>query len=137
MPDFEHLSKIASGLSEIPSGNFKKQVTTAEGKAKSERRSLTGRQSSWMIYDFLKISGDNGAILDFRDISKVQRKNGNVQACDTKGDEVSSAVTDRPTDNILESLYKMQVERSEDPEILVASLRPRDDIWRQENIIAD
>ena len=132
MPDFEHLLKIASGLSKISTGNFKKQVTTAEGKAKSERRSLTDRQSSWMIYDFLKISGDNGAILDFRDISKVQRKNGNVQACDKKGDEVSSAVTDRPTDNILESLYKMQVERSEEPEICVASLRPRDDIWRQE-----
>ena len=72
MPDFEHLLKIASGLSKISTGNFKKQVTTAEGKAKSERRSLTGRQSSWMIYDFLKIGGDNGAILDFRDLSQVQ-----------------------------------------------------------------
>ena len=43
--DFENLDfKIASGLKKIPPGNFKKQVTTAEGKAQSEKRSLTGKQ---------------------------------------------------------------------------------------------
>ena len=66
-----------------------------------------------MIYDFFNISGDNEAILDLRDFSKVQLNSGNVRAFDTKLDEVLSAVTDRPTDNILESLCKMQVEPSE------------------------
>ena len=41
-----------------------------------------------MIYDFYNISGDNEAILDFRDLSTVQLENGNVQAFDTKWDEV-------------------------------------------------
>ena len=41
-------------------------------------------------------------------------KNDNVQAFDTKWDEVLSALTDRPTDSMLESLYKMQVEKSEE-----------------------
>ena len=57
-----------------------------------------------MIYDFFEISGDNEAILDFRDLLKVQSKNDNVQAFDTKWDEVLSAVTDRPTTTFLESL---------------------------------
>ena len=75
MPDFENLYlKIASGLSKISTGNFKKLITTAEGKAQSEKISLTSRQSSWMNYNFLKISGDNGAILDFRDLSKSPMK---------------------------------------------------------------
>ena len=41
-----------------------------------------------MIYDFFKISGDYEAILDFRDSSNVQKKNDNVQAFDTKWEEV-------------------------------------------------
>ena len=104
--------KIASGLRKILTGNFKKQVTTAESKGLSEKGSLAGRQIAWMIYDVFKIRGDNGTILDFRDFSRVQLKNDNVQAFETQWGEVASAVTDEPTDSILESLYKMQVEKS-------------------------
>ena len=45
---------------------------------------------------------------------KVQSENDNGQAFDPKWDEVLSAVTGRPTDSILESLHKMQVEKSEE-----------------------
>ena len=72
-----------------------------------------------MIYNVSKISGDYGAILDFRDLSKVQLKNDNVQASDTKWDEVLSAGTDSMSDNILESLYKMQLEKSEELKYLL------------------
>ena len=66
--DFENLDfKLACGLGEILTWNFKKQVTTTESKAQSEKRSLTGRQMAWMIYDLFKISRDNEAILNFRD----------------------------------------------------------------------
>ena len=42
--DFENLDfKIAGGLRKFPTENFKKQVTTAEGKAQSEQSSLTER----------------------------------------------------------------------------------------------
>ena len=60
IPDFEnHDFKIASGLKKIRTGNFTKQVTTAEGKAQSEKRSFTGRHIAWMSYEFFKVSGDN------------------------------------------------------------------------------
>ena len=39
IPDFENLDfKIASGIRKILQGNFKKYVTTTEGKAQSEKR---------------------------------------------------------------------------------------------------
>ena len=114
IPDFENLDfKIATGLRKILTGNFKKQVTTAGGKAQAEKRSLTGKQIAGMLYDCFKKSWRQEAILDFRDFSKVQLKSDNVQAFDTKWDEVLSAVTDRPTDIILESLCKMHVKKSE------------------------
>ena len=66
--NFENFhSKIQSAFRKILIGNFKKQVTTPEGKA-FEKRSLTGRKIVWMICDFLN---DNEAILDLRDLSKV------------------------------------------------------------------
>ena len=106
--DFENLDfKVGSGLRKTSTGNFKKRVSTAEGKAELEKRSVTGRQ----IYDFFKNSGDNEAILDIRDSSNFQLKNDNVQAFETWWDEVLSAVTDRLTDSILESLCQMQVEK--------------------------
>ena len=67
-----------------------------------------------MIYDVFKISGDKKAIWDFRYLSTDQFENENVQAFDTKWDEASSAVTGRRTDNMLEALYRMQVEKSEE-----------------------
>ena len=116
IPDFENLDfKIASGLRKNQTGNF----PTAEVKAQSEQRSLTGGQIAVNIYEFFKTSGDNEAILDFRDLSNVQLKNDNVQASDTKWDKVLSAVTDRPTDSMMESLFKMQVEKSEELKYLL------------------
>ena len=42
IPDFENLDfRIASELRKIQTGNFKKQVTKGEGKAQSEKWSLT------------------------------------------------------------------------------------------------
>ena len=82
------MSSFASGLRKIQTRNFEKQVTTAEGKAQSVKRSLASRQVAWVIYDFFNISGDNEAILDFRDFSKAQLKSDNVQTFDTKWDEV-------------------------------------------------
>ena len=61
-----------------------------------------------------------------------QLKNDSVQAFDTKWDDVLLflAVTDRPTDSILESLYKRQLEKLGRIEICDASLRWRDYMWR-------
>ena len=57
--------------------------------------------------------------LDFRELPKVPLENHNDQAFDTKWDEVLSAVTDRLTDNILDSLFVMQVEQSEELKYLL------------------
>ena len=51
---------------------------------------------------------------DLRDVSKVQMNTDNVPVFGRKWDQVLSAVTDRPTDSILESLYRMQIDKSEE-----------------------
>ena len=85
-----------------------------------------------LIYDFFWISGDNEAILDLRDLSKVQLKNDSVQAFDTKWDEVLSAnhwqtYRQHIGESVPDVIWK--VGRNE---ILVASQRSREDSRRQE-----
>ena len=73
-----------------------------------------------MIFDFFKISGDNEAILDFRDSTQVQLRSDKFQASCTTWDEVLSSVTDRPTDNILETLCtRCKMQKSEE-EVVIA-----------------
>ena len=96
------------------------KVTTIEREAPPEQRSLTGGQIAWMIHDFLNNQvAQRNHIGTPRDFANVQWKNDNVQAFDTKWDDVSSAITDRPADNKLGSLYKMQIDKSEELKYLM------------------
>ena len=125
IPDFENLDlKIASGLGKILTGNFKKQVHHSRRQS-SFKEEITHRQTDCLddLRILNKISGDNEAILDVRDSRKVQLRNDNVQAFDTKWDAVLSAVSGRLFESILDSLYLMQLEKVGRLEILVASLR--------------
>ena len=89
-----------------------------------------------MMYNLFKLSDDNEAILDFRDLSNVQLKNDNVQTFDTKWNEVLPAITDRPTDSISENLYKMQYEKSEEFQY-VLPVHAQEKTATREMIIAD
>ena len=124
-------SRLQTDWREFRTGNLKKQVTTAEGKAQSETRSLSGRPIAWIMFELSKTNGDNEAILDFGGLSsRTKRFRPSTQS----GTKVLSSVIDRPTDSRLESLYKTQVEKLQN-EIFVASQRSEDDIRRQENVI--
>ena len=92
--DCENLDfKIASDLRRVHVGNFRKQVTTAEGKAQMERRSLTGRQTSWMAQDFIKhwrrhTEGHQDSMFDsenFQHCSLWWRFDCSVLGCDHGG----------------------------------------------------
>ena len=105
MPDFENVDfEVASGPRKILTGNFKKQVTTVEGKGPSEKQSqqedrlLEGSTISSKIVATMKPSWTSQRS-SFRHI---------------QWDEVLSAVTDRPADNISVSLSEMQIEKSEE-----------------------
>ena len=101
-PDFENLDfQIGSGLRKILTGNFNK-TNHHSPRNTSIREEITYRQTDCL--DDLRRLQNSWAtmetILDLRDWSKDQFKNDNVQAFDTKWDEVSPAITERPTDSM-------------------------------------
>ena len=96
-------------------GNFKKQVTTADGKVQPEMRSLTGKQIAWMIFDFFKTRSETEAILGSRDPSNVYSRTTTLNPSAQSG-----------TKSVQDASWK--VGRIE---IVVTSVRARDDNWRQ------
>ena len=65
-------------------GNFQRSVSTEESEAEKKGGYLAGRQIAWLIHKTCKISGESAAILDLGDLLKVELKNDNMQAFDTK-----------------------------------------------------
>ena len=103
-------------ISRLQQETSKKQVTTTAGRAQSGKRSLTGRQIAWMIYDFFKIRVDNDAILELKRFIKSPSKERQRSSLPTQSGMkyYQQSLTDVLTASLLDSLCKMQVEKSEE-----------------------
>ena len=109
-PNFEMLdAKIASALNKIiQNSQFKKKVSLEEQKAQKEDRFLRGRQIAFMIYDYIRVTDAHDTVLDYADLFSVTLRDDNVQEFDTRWDEVLLSKSKIPSDDILESLYKLR-----------------------------
>ena len=130
-PDFENLDfKMASRRREIAKGNLRNMSPKQKAKLTPKRDHLRADRLLGWSTTSSKLVATMKTSWPSEIYQKVYLKNDHVQAFYTKWDEVLSAVTDRPTDNMLESLYKMQVEKSEELKYLVQ-------VYVQETAIGD
>ena len=102
-PNFEMLdAMIASALKNIiQNSHFKAKVSLEEPSAQKEDRFLRRRQIAFMIYDYFRVTGAHGTVLDYAFC--VTLRDDNVQEFDTRWDEVLLSMSKIPTDDILES----------------------------------
>ena len=114
-PDFEVLdARIASALNRIiQSTRFKKKVSLEETKAQKEDRFLRGRQIAYLIYEYFRVTGANDSVENYADLFTVVLRNDDIQEFDSKWDEILLSMTQIPSDEILECLYKSRVRESE------------------------
>ena len=107
-------ARTASALNNIfPNSHFKKKVSLEEQKAQKEDRFLRGRQIAFMIYDYIRVSGADEAVLGYADSFSVTRHDGNIQEFGTRWDEVLPSMSKIPSDDVvLESLYKLRMRAS-------------------------
>ena len=102
--------KIASASNKITqNSHFKKKVSLEEQKAQKEDRFLRGRQIAFMIYDYFRVTGAHDTVLDYADLFSVTVRDDNVQDFDTRWDEVLLSMSKIPSDDVLESLYKLKI----------------------------
>ena len=109
MPD----AKIASAPNKIiQNSQIKKKVSLEEQKAPKEDQFLRGRQIAFMMYDYFRVTGAHGAVLNYADLFSVTLRGGNIQEFDTRWDEVLLSMSKIPSDDVLESLYKLRIRES-------------------------
>ena len=114
-PNFEMLDvKIASALNKIiQNSQFKKKVSLEEQKAQKEDPFLRGRQIAFMIYNYFRVTGAHDTVSDCADLFSVALHDDNIQELDTRWDEVPLSMSKIPSDDILESLYKLRISESD------------------------
>ena len=114
-PDFELLdARIASALNKIiQNTRFKKKVSLEEMKAQKEDRFLRGRQIAYLIYEYFRVTGANDSVENYADLFTVVLRNFDIQEFDSKRDDILLSMIQIPSDDILESLYKLRIRESE------------------------
>ena len=112
--NFEMLdAKIGSALNKsIQNSQFKKKVSLDKQKAQKEDWFLRGRQIAFMIYDYFRVTGAHDKVLDYADLFSVALHDDNIQESDARWDENRLSVSKIPSDDILDSLYKLRIRES-------------------------
>ena len=114
-PDFEVLdAKIVSALNRIiHSTRFKKKISQEEMKTQKEDRFLRGRQIAYLIYEYFWVTGANDSVENYAELFTSVLRNDDIQEFDAKWDEILLSMTQIPSDDILEGLYKLRIRESE------------------------
>ena len=110
-PYFEVLdARIASALNRIiQNTRFKRKVSLEEMKAHKEDRFLRGRPIAYLIYEYFQVTGANDSVENYADLFTSGLRNDDIQEFDSKWDGILLSMTKIPSDDILESLYKLRI----------------------------
>ena len=114
-PDFQVLdAKIASALNRIiHDTRFEKKVSLEEMKVQKEDRFLRGRQIAYLIFECFRVTGANDSVENYADLFTNVLRNDDIQEFDSKWDGILLSMTQVPSDDILEGLYKLRIRESE------------------------
>ena len=66
-----------------------------------------------MNYDYFRVTGAHGPVLDIADLFTITFRHDDVQEFDTRWDELLLSMTKIPPDDILEGLYKLRIREAE------------------------
>ena len=66
-----------------------------------------------MIFYCFRVTGARDTAHDFADLFSITLRNDNVQDFDTRWDEILLSMTKIPSDDVLESLYKLRIRESD------------------------
>ena len=66
-----------------------------------------------MLYEYFRVIGANDSVENYADLFTVVLRNDDFQEFDSKWDEIPLSMTQIPSDDILEGLYKLRIRESE------------------------
>ena len=66
-----------------------------------------------MIFDYLRVTGAHDTVLYYADLFTIILRNDDVQEFDIRWDEHLLSMSEIPTDDVLESLYRLRIHESD------------------------
>ena len=66
-----------------------------------------------MIYDYFRVTGAHDSVENYADLFTVVLRNDDIQEFDSKWDEILLSMTQIPSNDILEGLYRLRIRESE------------------------
>ena len=93
--------------------HFKRRVSLEEQKAKKEDRFFRGRQIAYLIYEYFRVTGANDSVENYADLFTIVLLNDDIQEFNSKWDGILLSMTNIPSVDILEGLYKLRKRESE------------------------
>ena len=96
----------------ISNEHFRRRISVEEQGARKHDGFQRGIQIVYMIYDHFRAIGAYDAAQDLSDLFNVSLHGADIQDFDTRWDPSLSSACEKPTDNVLESLYKMKIRES-------------------------
>ena len=114
-PNFELFDvRIVSALNRIiHNSHFKRRICLKEMNVQEEDRFLRGKHIAYLIYEYFRVIGANGSVENYADLFTSGLRNDDTQEFDSKRDEILLSMTQIPSDDILDSLYKLRIRKSE------------------------
>ena len=112
--DFEELdAKLSTTSDSLLQGELKRRVQIKETELSKKGMPITGRQITWMPYDFFKVSTNDGTLLDWEEILQVHLKGDNLSQFLSVWETTLLSIQEPPTDSMLEGVLRNQLEKSE------------------------
>ena len=107
-------ARLASTLNKIIQNSyFKKKVSLEEQKVPKEDRFLRGRQIAYMIYDYFRVTGAHDTVLDYADLFSITLETTMFGNSIPDGTKFCCRCVKIPSDDILESVYRMRIRESD------------------------
>lgn len=106
-------AKLSAELDKILSGEFLKQVQVKETALSMEGKMIKGRQVAWVLYKHFKLSEVYGAMLEWGELLSMELRRDNLQQFENDRSNTCLNVRELPNDTFLESLYRKQLDKSE------------------------
>ena len=116
MPNFVEVldARIASALNRIiHNSHFRRRISLEEQEAQKQDRFLRGRLIAYLIYEYFRVTRANDSVENYADPFTMSLRNDDIQEFESKWDEILLSMTQIPSDDILERLYKLRIRDSE------------------------
>ena len=88
-------------------------------KGQKEDRFLRGRQIACLIYEHFRVTGANHSVENYADLFTISLRNDDIQEFDSKWDGILLSMTQIPSDDILEGMYKLRTRESAKPKTVL------------------